>query len=194
MTTESTPLQQATFGSGCFWCTEAVFLRLDGVVNVVSGYSGGTVPDPEYRAVCSGQTGHAEVVRITYDPGRISFDELLQAFFFSHDPTTLNRQGNDQGTQYRSVIFSHDEAQRLAAENWIARLNQTHAYPQPVVTEVSPLLNFYPAEDYHQDYYALHGREPYCQLVIRPKLEKFQQAFSGQLKASATDSAHRSST
>jgi len=191
MTTESTPLQQATFGSGCFWCTEAVFLRLDGVVNVVSGYSGGTVSDPEYRAVCSGQTGHAEVVRITYDPGRISFDELLQAFFFSHDPTTLNRQGNDQGTQYRSVIFYHDDAQRLAAENWIARLNQTQAYPQPVVTEVSPLINFYPAEDYHQDYYALHGREPYCQLVIRPKLEKFQQAFSGQLKASATDSAHR---
>ncbi|HWL07157.1 MAG TPA: peptide-methionine (S)-S-oxide reductase MsrA [Planctomicrobium sp.] len=182
MTTSDSPPEtmQATFGSGCFWCTEAIFLSIPGVQKVVSGYSGGHVEHPTYQNVCTGKTGHAEVIRITFDPKEASFETLLGAFFSSHDPTTLDRQGNDVGTQYRSVIFYHDESQKVTAEKIIHLLTEQQIFDSPIVTEVSPVMNFYPAEGYHQNYYALHGHEPYCQLVIRPKLEKFRHALSLQ--------------
>lgn len=176
------PQAEATFGGGCFWCTEAVFRDLRGVSRVVSGYSGGHVESPTYRDVCGGSTGHAEVVRIEFDPEQVSFSELLEVFFTTHDPTTLNRQGNDVGPQYRSVIFCHDEEQFRVARETVAALNASGAYPNPVVTEVSPLTNFFPAEDYHQDYFALHGEEPYCRLVIQPKVKKFRSVFRNRLK------------
>ncbi len=175
--TPETATSQATFGNGCFWCTEAVFLTLPGVKTVESGYSGGIVASPSYQAVCTGKTGHAEVIRITFDPAEISFETLLDAFFASHDPTTLNRQGGDVGTQYRSVVFFHNEEQKAAALAKIRQLTEKKEFAAPIVTEVSPLLNYYPAEDYHQNYFALHGHEPYCNLVIRPKLEKFKKTF-----------------
>jgi peptide-methionine (S)-S-oxide reductase len=171
-----------TFGTGCFWCTEAVFQELKGVTKVTSGYSGGQVPHPTYEEVCSGTTGHAECLQIVYDPAVISFDELLEVFWESHDPTTLNRQGNDVGTQYRSAIFYHNEEQKEKAEHYKAELIRNKAYDKPIVTEITPFKVFYPAENYHQDYYNLHGTQPYCRLVIRPKLEKFEKVFKDKLK------------
>lgn len=172
----------ATFGSGCFWCSEAIFLDVEGVLKVESGYSGGTVKNPTYKQVCTGTTGHAEVIQLTYDPAVISFEELLEIFWHTHDPTTLNRQGNDVGPQYRSVIFYHDEEQRSLAEHYKKRLIEEKVYDNPVVTEITPFETFYVAEDYHQNYYALNGNAPYCTFVIQPKLEKFRKVFSEKLK------------
>ena len=174
--------QLATFGNGCFWCTEAVFLAVKGISKVESGYSGGTVKNPTYREVCTGLTGHAEVIRITFDPTVISYADLLEIFWNTHDPTTLNRQGADEGTQYRSVIFYHDEEQRKTAEQYKAQLEASRVYKNRIVTEISPLTNYYPAEDYHQNYYALNPDQGYCQYVIRPKVEKFRKQFQGKLK------------
>ena len=172
----------ATFGNGCFWCTEAVFQSLKGVIKAESGYSGGKISNPTYKEVCSGNTGHAEVLQITYDPTQVTFGKLLEVFFYSHDPTTLNRQGNDVGTQYRSVIFYHSDSQRQQAREVIAKLDKSGSWPDPIVTEVSPFSTFYKAEDYHQDYYNLNGREPYCNYVIKPKVEKFKKAFAQDIK------------
>lgn len=172
----------ATFGTGCFWCTEAIFQELKGVLKVTSGYMGGHVPNPSYEEVCTGTTGHAECLQIIYDPSIVSFDDLLEVFWESHDPTTLNRQGNDIGTQYRSAIFYHNDEQRQKAEHYKAELDKQGAYPNPIVTEITPASAFYPAEDYHQNYYIDHGSQPYCYLVIRPKVEKFEKAFADKLK------------
>jgi len=165
----------ATFGAGCFWCTEAVFERVNGVISVVSGYTGGRTRDPKYRQVCSGRTGHAEVVRIEFDPGIVSYEQLLDLFWQMHDPTTPNRQGADIGTQYRSVVFYHNEEQRAAAKAAVAALEQSGVFPRPIVTEISPATEFYPAEDYHQDYFRNNAGAPYCRFVIRPKLKKLEQ-------------------
>lgn len=175
-------LDTATFGAGCFWCVEAVFQQIKGVEKVVSGYSGGNVKNPGYKEVCTGMTGHAEVCQITFDPTVVSYKELLEAFWASHDPTTLNRQGADAGTQYRSVIFYHNDEQKKEAEFYKKQLNETNAYGKPVVTEISSFTVMYSAEDYHQNYYNQNGSEPYCQFVIQPKLEKFKKAFAGKLK------------
>jgi peptide-methionine (S)-S-oxide reductase len=172
----------ATFGNGCFWCTEAIFSDLEGVLSAKSGYSGGSVDNPTYKAVCTGATGHAEVVQIIFDPSVITFDVLLEAFWASHDPTTLNRQGNDVGTQYRSVIFYHDEIQAKIARQLKAELNEKKVFPNPIVTEISPFTEFFVAENYHQDYFELNESEPYCQYVIKPKLDKFRKVFSKRLK------------
>jgi peptide-methionine (S)-S-oxide reductase len=172
----------ATFGTGCFWCTEAIFQQLDGVLKVSSGYSGGHVKNPSYKDVTSGTTGHAECVQVVYDPQKLSFDDLLEVFWQTHDPTTLNRQGNDVGPQYRSVIFYHNAAQKEKAEKYKAELNKSGAWDNPVVTEISPFSEFYIAENYHQDYYNQNGSQPYCYYVIRPKLEKFQKVFKSKLK------------
>lgn len=165
-------LQVATFGGGCFWCVEAVLEKLDGVKSVTSGYSGGTVKNPSYEEVCSGRTGHAEVVQVEFDPAKISYAKLLDWFWKLHDPTQLNGQGNDHGTQYRSVIFYHSEEQRVAAEASKKALAAAGTFSDPVVTEISSAKDFYPAERYHQDYYRNNGRAAYCQFVIRPKLHK----------------------
>ncbi len=175
-------LAVATFGSGCFWCTEAVFQRVKGVEKVVSGYSGGKVKNPTYREVTSGLTGHAEVTQLTYNPAVISFEELLEIFWGTHDPTTLNRQGADVGTQYRSVIFYHNEEQKRLSELYKNKLDASGAFDNPIVTEISPFTAFYPAEDYHQNYYNLNGNAPYCSYVIQPKLEKFKKVFQAKLK------------
>jgi peptide-methionine (S)-S-oxide reductase len=175
-------IDTATFGAGCFWCVEAVFQRLDGVLSIKSGYSGGTVKNPSYKEVCNGTTGHAEVCQIIFDPKKISFDELLEVFWKTHDPTTMNRQGNDFGTQYRSAIFYHSVEQKLLAEKYKKQINEEKAYPNPVITEISPLINYYPAEDYHQNYYNQNGSEGYCQYVIQPKVEKFEKIFKAKLK------------
>jgi peptide-methionine (S)-S-oxide reductase len=175
-------MQDAVFANGCFWCTEAVFLSLKGVLSVVSGYTGGNVRNPTYEQVSSGSTGHAEAIKINYDSTVIPYDDLLTVFFNTHDPTTLNRQGNDVGTQYRSAIFYANEEQKQKAKNLIKELNNSKAYDKPVVTEVVPLGEFYKAENYHQDYYATHKDAPYCQLVIAPKLEKMQKRFAELLK------------
>ena len=172
----------ATFGAGCFWCVEAQFKMLEGVLDVRSGYSGGHVKNPSYKEVCTGTTGHAEVCQIVFDPSIISYDELLSAFWQAHDPTQLNRQGNDIGTQYRSVIFYHNETQRRLATEYKDKLNREKVYKDPVVTELSSFTAFYPAEDYHRDYFELHGEEPYCNFVVRPKVEKFQKVFKDKLK------------
>jgi peptide-methionine (S)-S-oxide reductase len=172
----------ATFGSGCFWCTEAIFLNVDGVNKVESGYSGGKVKNPTYKEVCSGLTGHAEVVRITYDPAKVSYDQLLEIFWQTHDPTTLNQQGADVGTQYRSVIFYHNDDQKKKAEYYKQRLEEEKAFDQPIVTEISPAAKFYKAEDYHQNYFNLNRNAPYCTYVIQPKLEKFRKAFKAVLR------------
>lgn len=172
----------ATFATGCFWCTEAVFQELKGVLKATSGYSGGTVANPSYEAVCTGETGHAECLQIIYDPKVISFDELLEVFWEAHDPTTLNRQGNDVGTQYRSAIFYHNAEQKQKAEHYKAELSKSGAYNSPIVTEITPFTKFYPAENYHQDYFRLHGSQPYCSMVIRPKVEKFEKVFKDKLK------------
>lgn len=180
---QMTDLKKATFGSGCFWCTEAVFERLNGVHSVVSGYSGGSVENPTYEEVCNGTTGHAEVTQITYDPDVITFDELLEVFWKTHDPTTLNRQGNDIGTQYRSVIFYQDEEQKKLAEKYKEELDRSGAWDKPIVTEISPLTNFFKAEDYHQDYYQNNPNQGYCAFVIAPKVDKFEKVFKDKLKS-----------
>jgi peptide-methionine (S)-S-oxide reductase len=177
------PNQQiAVFGGGCFWCLEAVFDRLQGVLSVESGYMGGHVDNPTYRQVCNGNTEHVEVVRVTFDPQDISYPELLEVFFAMHDPTTLNRQGNDVGTQYRSVIFYESEEQKQQALKAIADLNASHEWPDPVVTTVEPAQKFYVAEDYHQEYYENNSYQPYCQFVISPKVKKFQEKFGKRMK------------
>jgi peptide-methionine (S)-S-oxide reductase len=167
----------ATFGSGCFWCTEAIFQQLNGVLKVESGYAGGARPNPTYEQVSSGATGHAEVTQITFDPAIISFDELLEVFWKTHDPTTLNRQGADVGTQYRSVIFYHNENQKQVAESYKSELDASGSWDKPIVTEISAYSAFYKAEDYHQNYYNNNKRAPYCTFVIGPKLEKFEKVF-----------------
>lgn len=173
----------ATFGAGCFWCVEAVFQDLKGVSKVVSGYSGGKIANPTYREVCSGLTGHAEVIQVTYDPAVISFDELLEVFWGTHDPTTLNRQGADAGTQYRSAVFYHDDEQRRLAEAYKQKLNDEKAFPNPIVTEVVPFKVLYPAEDYHQNYFNQNeNQNPYCTMVIRPKVDKMRKVFAAKLK------------
>ena len=175
--------QTATFGGGCFWCIEAVFQRLTGVTQVESGYMGGHVDKPTYRQVCEGDTGHVEVVRVTFDPSEISFRDLLDVFFAVHDPTTLNRQGNDAGEQYRSVIFYENEEQRRIAEETIAELTAAKAFPEPIVTAIEPAEKFFVAEDYHQNYYNENSRQPYCMFVISPKLAKLEKKFAERLRA-----------
>lgn len=180
--TENSGYKYATFGSGCFWCSEAVFEDVKGVINVVSGYSGGKVINPSYREVCTGRTGHAEVVQIKYDPRIVSYQMLLNIFFKTHDPTSLNRQGADVGSQYRSVIFYHDENQEKLAKETIKKLDSSGVYDKKIVTQVEPFQNFYMADDYHQDYYKKHPEYGYCSVVISPKLKKFKENFSDMLK------------
>jgi len=182
-----TTTQLATLGGGCFWCLEAVFEQLRGVHKVVSGYSGGEGSKATYEAVCSGQTGHAEVIRITFDPSEISFADLLDVFFATHDPTTLNRQGADAGTQYRSAIFCHDESQQRVALAKIDELNGAKIWSQPIVTQVGPLKEFFSAEHYHQGYFRSHPAQGYCQAVISPKVGKFRQKFAHRLRDSKAD-------
>lgn len=174
-------LDTATFGAGCFWCVEAVFQSLKGVEKVTSGYMGGFVKNPSYKEVCTGRTGHVEVAQILYNPAEISFAELLEVFWQTHDPTTLNRQGNDVGTQYRSVVFYHNEEQQMQAEHYLKKLDESGAYPDPIVTAIEPATVFYQAEDYHQDYYNNNASQPYCAFVIRPKLDKLKKVFSDKL-------------
>ncbi|MEP6466034.1 MAG: peptide-methionine (S)-S-oxide reductase MsrA [Parafilimonas sp.] len=178
----------ASFGTGCFWCTEAIFERLNGVVKVLSGYSGGSVPDPTYEEVSTGTTGHAECCQIIFDPSIISYDELLEVFWKTHDPTTLNRQGNDVGPQYRSVIFYHSPQQKEEAEHYKIALNDSGAFNKPIVTAIEPYKNFYTAEDYHQKYFEYNPGQMYCRLVIAPKVEKFEKVFKSKLKSSAKNS------
>ncbi len=173
----------ATFGSGCFWCSEAIFLDLRGVQRVTSGYAGGAMPNPSYEQVCSETTGHAEVVQIEFNPAVISYEQLLEVFFLTHNPTTLNRQGNDVGTQYRSVIFYHDHQQQSVAETVLKKINAEKIYDAPIVTTIESFTNFYPAEDYHQQYFAKNPDQPYCQVVIDPKVAKFRKKFSQLRKA-----------
>lgn len=179
----STNADTATFGTGCFWCTEAIFQQLKGVLKVTSGYSGGHVANPTYEQVCDKQTGHAEVVQIVFDPSQITYDELLEVFWQSHDPTTLNRQGNDVGPQYRSVIFFHNDEQRSKAEHYKGELDKSGSWDKKIVTTVDPYINFYVAENYHQNYYNNNGSQPYCYYVIRPKLEKFGKVFKEKIKS-----------
>lgn len=175
--------QKATLGSGCFWCTEAVFQRLIGVAKVKSGYMGGHTSNPTYEEVCSGNTGHAEVVQVTYDDTKVSYEEILEVFWKTHDPTTLNRQGNDVGTQYRSVVFFHNEDQRQLAVQLKQKLEESGAWVDPIVTEISPAGDFYEAENYHDDYFNRNGNQPYCAFVVAPKVKKFEEVFKTQLKA-----------
>lgn len=175
-------MEKATFGMGCFWCSEAIFQRLQGVSNVKSGFEGGQLANPSYEDVCTGTTGHAEVVELTYDPAKISYDDLLEVFWKNHDPTTLNRQGADTGTQYRSVVFYHTPEQKAAAEHYKAELNKTNALGKPVVTEITRAQPFYLAENYHQNYFLKNADQPYCRLVILPKMEKLEKVFKSKLK------------
>ena len=175
-------MELATFGSGCFWCTEAVFQRIKGVEKVTSGYAGGHVKNPTYRQVCGGQTGHAEALQVEYDPAQISYPELLEIFWKTHDPTTRDRQGNDVGPQYRSVIFYHNEEQKRLAEEYKQKLDAASIWEDRIVTEISPFTNFYPAEDYHQNYYNENPYQPYCTFNIRPKVEKLEKVFKDKLK------------
>ncbi|MBU3822591.1 peptide-methionine (S)-S-oxide reductase MsrA [Flavobacteriaceae bacterium XHP0103] len=175
-------LQIATFAGGCFWCTETVFMRLEGVEKVISGYTGGHIKNPAYREVCTGRTGHAEAVQIFYDESKIDYKELLEIFFATHDPTTLNRQGNDIGTQYRSEIFYHDDMQKDSALSFVEFLEREQIFSNPIVTKVTPFDVFYNAEDYHQNYYNQNNEQSYCQFVINPKLKKFKTTFSNKLK------------
>jgi peptide-methionine (S)-S-oxide reductase len=178
-----TNVDTATFGGGCFWCVEAIFRQLKGVIAVTSGYSGGHVKNPSYREVCSGTTGHAEVCQITFNPQVISYDELLEIFFLVHDPTTLNRQGNDVGTQYRSVIFYHNQKQKSISLEYQKIIDESGAFEKPIVTEISSFAYFYKAENYHQEYYESNKMAPYCSCIITPKLEKFKTVFRDKLKA-----------
>lgn len=182
---DSAQTELATFGGGCFWCVEAVFQRLEGVVSVKSGYSGGHVENPTYEQVCGKKTGHAEVVQVEFDPDKISYADLLQVFWATHDPTTLNRQGNDVGPQYRSVIFYHNDQQRETAEKYKKLLDESGTYNAPIVTAIEPFRNFYPAESYHQQYFERNGSQPYCRVVIQPKVEKLEKLFKDKLKKSA---------
>lgn len=175
-------LEKATLGAGCFWCVEAVFQNLKGVESVVSGYTGGKVKNPTYKEVCSGLTGHAEVAQITFDSDQVSFEEVLEVFWKTHDPTTLNRQGNDVGTQYRSAIYYHDERQKEVAEQYKQQLDASGSFSGPIVTEISPLGEYYDAEDNHQNYYNTNPNQPYCMFVVRPKVEKFKQLFEDKMK------------
>ena len=180
-----TRTEVATLAGGCFWCTEAAFEELEGVLDVVPGYAGGHVPHPTYEQVCTGTTGHAEAVQVTFDPDRISYRELLEVFFTVHDPTTPNRQGPDVGHQYRSAIFCHSPEQEQVAREVIAEMERQGVWPDPIVTEVVPFTNFYPAEDYHRDYYRRHPDQAYCAAVVAPKLEKFRKRYRDRLKGSA---------
>ena len=175
-------LEVATLAGGCFWCLDAVFREVDGVENVVSGYTGGATVSPTYEQVCSGKTGHAEAVQVSFDLSKISYREILEIFFSIHDPTTLNRQGADVGTQYRSAIFYHSEQQKAVAEELIVELNKAHLWNKPILTQIVPLHMFYPAEDYHQGYFAQHPEQGYCQMVISPKVNKFRQQWLKHLK------------
>ena len=179
--TKSVPLEEATFGSGCFWCTEAVFQQLKGVKSVVSGYSGGQTKNPTYAQICTGSTGHAEVIRVTYDPTIVTYADLLEVFWKTHDPTTLNQQGADRGTQYRSVIFYHNESQQKLAKDYLKKLDQSGAFDKPIVTEISPLKDFYSGEAYHQNYYRDNPDKPYCTAVIKRKVDKFKAVFKDKL-------------
>jgi peptide-methionine (S)-S-oxide reductase len=181
-TSKAVDMEEATLGAGCFWCIEAVFEELNGVISVESGYTGGHVENPTYRQISTGTTGHVEVARIVYDPNVLSFKEVLEVFWMTHDPTTLNRQGNDVGTQYRSAIFCHNDTQKELAEFYKSELTESGAFPAPIVTEIVPLGPYYKAEEYHQNYYELNPNQGYCQYVIQPKLEKFRKAFSSKLK------------
>ncbi len=172
----------ATIGGGCFWCLEAVYQKVKGVTSVVSGYSGGHIVNPAYREVCSERTGHAEVIQIEFDPTMVKYEDLLTIFWHIHDPTTLNRQGGDKGTQYRSVIFYHNDVQKQIAEASLKATDSSDLWPHPIVTEVGPLINFFAAEDYHQNYYQEHQAQPYCVFVIGPKMKKLQERFLHQLK------------
>ena len=171
-----------TFGSGCFWCTEAIFQQVPGVEKVTSGYSGGHVINPTYEQVCEKNTGHVEVCQLVYDPSKVTVDELLEVFWQTHDPTTMDRQGNDVGPQYRSAVFYHNEEQRKKAEFYKAELDKSGSFAKPIVTVIEPFKNFYPAEDYHQNYYNNNSNQPYCYFVIKPKLEKFQKVFKSKAK------------
>jgi peptide-methionine (S)-S-oxide reductase len=182
MDNQNKNLDTATFASGCFWCTEAIFERVNGVKSVISGYSGGTVPNPTYEEVCTGNTGHAECTQIIYDPSVISYDELLEIFWKMHDPTTLNKQGNDVGTQYRSAIFYHNEQQKEKAEYYKKKLTDEKIWDKPIVTEITKFTKFYPAETYHQEYYDKNPNQGYCAYVITPKVEKFEKIFKDKLK------------
>lgn len=182
MTQPSNSTEVATLAGGCFWCLEAVFDQVQGVTDVISGYAGGTVANPTYKQVCTGNTGHAEVVRVTFDPGIISYEEILEIFFGIHDPTTLNRQGADVGTQYRSAIYYHSPEQKVTAEALIRRLDAERIWSNPIVTEVAPLDVFYAAEDYHQEYFANNARQPYCQVVVAPKVAKFRKQYLEKLR------------
>ncbi len=181
----SSQVEIATFGAGCFWCTEAVFLNVIGVEKVESGYSGGKIKNPSYREICTGTTGHAEVTQITFNPKKVSFEELLEIFWNTHDPTTLNRQGADQGTQYRSVVFYHNDNQKKLADDYKKQLDESQLFKNPIVTEISPIKDFYKAEDYHQNYFALNPNQSYCEYVVRPKVEKFKKQFGNKLKLNA---------
>ncbi len=187
-------IEIAVFGGGCFWCTEAVFEQLRGVVSVMPGFAGGTTKNPSYSQVCSGRTGHAEVVRVEYDPAQVSYDDLLTVFFATHDPTTLNRQGADVGTEYRSAIFYTSDDQKRRAESFIKELNSSDSRGDPIVTEVRPLDAFYEAEDYHREYFRNNAALPYCQFVIAPKLSKLHKNFSELLKSSRVDSSNKTRT
>ena len=176
--------QKATIGGGCFWCLEAIYQDLQGVLHVESGYTGGQVPNPDYKLVCTGTTGHAEVVQITFDPEIITFEDILRIFFTIHDPTTLNRQGADIGTQYRSAIFFHNENQKVTAQMILSEIENSNIWPNPIVTEISPLGEFYSAEDYHQNYFKNNPYQGYCQAVIAPKVAKFRKQYTDKLKIS----------
>jgi len=180
--TTSTGKETATLAGGCFWCTEAIFRELKGVESVEPGYSGGQTPNPSYQQVCTGSTGHAEAIQITFDPKVVSFHDLLVIFFTTHDPTTLNRQGADAGTQYRSAVFTHSPEQQKVATEVIQEIEKEHLYSDPIVTEVTPFTNFYPAEDYHHNYYEQNSQKPYCQIVIAPKVTKFREHYREMLK------------
>lgn len=183
MNAQNKHYETATFGMGCFWCTEAIFQELKGVISVTPGYAGGHVKNPTYEQVCEGNTGHTEVAQIIFDPLQISFQELLEVFFKVHDPTTLNRQGEDVGFQYRSVIFYHNEEQKKLAEYFKQKLNEKKVFDKPIVTAIEPFTNFYAAEDYHKNYFRLNSNKPYCQLVIKPKVEKFEKIFKDKIKS-----------
>jgi len=175
-------LEAATLAGGCFWCLEAVFREVDGVENVVSGYTGGTIINPTYEQVCTGETGHAEAVQVSFNPSKISYREILEIFFSIHDPTTLNRQGPDVGTSYRSAVFYHNERQKNVVEELIGELNKAHLWEKPIVTQIVPLDTFYPAEDYHREYFSRHPEQAYCQTVISPKVNKFRKKWTERLK------------
>ncbi len=177
--------ETATLGGGCFWCLEAVYDEMQGVLGVESGYMGGTLPNPDYHSVCTGRTGHIEVVQVTFDPAAASYREILEVFFAMHDPTSMDRQGNDAGPQYRSAIFYHGDEQKRTAQDTIAELNREDLFGRPVVTEVRPAETFYPAEDYHQEYFRNNPQQPYCAFVVAPKVHKFREAFTSRLKGAA---------